>query len=306
MYNPFAHFYPMNPVLNFLQSLEWRVLFAVPTLSVLLGIANNLRVPEERRVVWSGEFQTAAEAANANAERGTWTTDFTAATNAAEAAHLPVVVVAGYPTCSSCMRVHKELQSEEVKSWQQKLGWYFVTVSYDDAPDVLNFVRKTPVPIGSPPYAWVCWRRADDRYVIRNFSVVSGEMGIPTEPSLVVEWMHAVEASFPGAPGVSFVPQHAIGVQVAVMAESREGGQGRVYMTPSVNVILPGQKVVLTAKPGRGSTHVGWRYPDGRIEHGNLQLTLDDQCQAGVYRAIFLHRNGNAKGDASRTDKKEQ
>ena len=54
----------MNLFLNLLRSLDWRVLFAVPALSVLLGIANNLRVPEDRRVVWSGEFQTADAAEN--------------------------------------------------------------------------------------------------------------------------------------------------------------------------------------------------------------------------------------------------
>jgi len=295
----------MNRILNLLRSLDWRVLFAVPALSVLLGIANNLRVPEGRRVVWSGEFQTAAEATDANAERGRWTTNFTAATNAAEAAHLPVVVVATYPTCSHCIRFHKEIQNAEVKRWQQKLGWYFVMVSSDEAPDVLNFVRNTPVPIDSPPYVWTYWRRADGRRVTRNFSALSGGMGLPVESSLGLEWMHAVEASVPGAPGVSFVPKYGMGVQVAVKAESREEGQGRVEMTPLVNIILPGQKVVLTAKPERGSLHAGWRYPDGRIVHGDLQLTLDDQCQAGVYSAIFQHHKDTTKGDASKTDKKE-
>ena len=38
----------------FLRGFDWRVLLAVPALSVLLGIANNLRVPESRRVRWSG------------------------------------------------------------------------------------------------------------------------------------------------------------------------------------------------------------------------------------------------------------
>ena len=295
----------MNRVLNLLRSLEWRVLFTVLALSVLLGIANNLRVPEDRRVVWSGEFQTVDTAADAEAERGTWTTDFVAATNAAEVAHLPVVVVAHYPTCSSCKRLHKEIHSEEVKKWQQKLGWYFVIVSYDEDPEAFNFVRNTPVPIDTPPYIWVRWRRADDRCVTRNFSAASGSMGIPAEPSLGLEWMHAVEASFPGAPGVSFVPPHDIGVQVAVEAESSEGGQGRVNMTPSVDAIQPGQKVVLTAKPGTGSVFLGWRYPDGRIACGDLQMTLDDQCQAGVYRAVFQYRKKTTKDDTSKTDKKE-
>ena len=295
----------MNRILNLLRSLDWRVLFAVPALSVLLGIANNLRVPEDRRVVWSGEFQTVDEAANADAERGTWTTDFAAATNAAEAAHLPVVVVALYTTCSSCKRLHEEIQSEEVKRWQQKLGWYFVIASHDEAPEVLNFVRNTPVPIDTPPYVWVCWKRADDRRTMRNFSAVSGSMGIPAEPSLGLEWMHAVEASFPEAPGVSFVPQHDMGVQVAVKAESRDGGQGRVKMTPSVNVLQSGQKVVLTAKPGRGSIFLGWRYPNGQIVQGGLELTLDDQCQAGVYRAIFQYHKSATKGVTSKTDRKE-
>ena len=45
----------MNRIWEFLRSLDWRVLFAVPVLAVLLGVANNLRVSEDQRVRWSGE-----------------------------------------------------------------------------------------------------------------------------------------------------------------------------------------------------------------------------------------------------------
>ena len=294
----------MNRALKLLRSLDWRVLLAVPALSVLLGIINNLRMPEDRRVAWSGKFKTVEVAATADVQRGTWTTDFAAATNAAEKAHLPVVAVATYPTCSLCKQLHKELQSEEIKRWQQKLGWYFVKVSSDEAPEALKFVRNTPVHIVTPPYVWAYWRRADGTRVMRNFSAASGDMGIPTEPSLGLEWMHAVEASFPGAPGASFVPPHNMGIQIAVKAESREGGIGHVKMTPAVSVLQPGQKVVLTAWASRGSVFAGWRYPDGRIVRGNRHLTLDDQCPAGVYSAIFRPRTA-PKGGTSKTDKKE-
>ena len=73
----------MKSIWNFLRSLDWRVLFAVPVLSVLLGVANNLRVPEERQVRWPGERPTVVIEAEADANRGVWTTDFMAATNAA-------------------------------------------------------------------------------------------------------------------------------------------------------------------------------------------------------------------------------
>ena len=59
------------------------MLLAVPVLSVLLGVANNLRVPEGRQVRWSGERPTVVIEAEADANRGVWTTDFVAATNAA-------------------------------------------------------------------------------------------------------------------------------------------------------------------------------------------------------------------------------
>ena len=45
----------MKHLWAFLRGFDWRVLLAVPVLSVLLGIANNLRVPEDKRVRWSGE-----------------------------------------------------------------------------------------------------------------------------------------------------------------------------------------------------------------------------------------------------------
>ena len=45
----------MKRLWAFLRGFDWRVLLAVPVLSVLLGVVNNLRVPEDKRVRWSGE-----------------------------------------------------------------------------------------------------------------------------------------------------------------------------------------------------------------------------------------------------------
>ena len=292
----------MNHILSVLRSLDWRVLFAVPVLSLLLGVVNNLRVTEERRVTWSGERPTITEVAVADVERGTWTTDFAAATNAAAAASLPVVVIALLPGCPSCVRLHQAMLSEEVKAWQKNLGWYFVMTTSSESPEALAFVKDMPVRNKKPPYVGVYWRRADGMHVMRNFTAKSGHMGIPEERSLGQEWMHAVEASVPGAPGVSFVPQHGLGVQVAVKVESKRIGLGRVKMSPQVDVIQPGQKVILTAKPGEGGVFAGWRYPDGRIVRAGPQLTLDDQCQAGTYRAIFRR----LKGDAPKADGEEK
>ena len=60
----------MKSIWNLLRSLDWRVLFAVPALSVLLGVANNLRLPEGRQVRWSGERPTVVIEAEADANRG--------------------------------------------------------------------------------------------------------------------------------------------------------------------------------------------------------------------------------------------
>lgn len=311
----------MNRILNLLRSLEWRALFAVPVLSVLFGVANNLRVSEDRRVVWSGEHQmitaegeTVQEKeaqsgtihVEANVERGVWTTDFVAATNAAETAHLPVVVVALLSGCPYCVRLHQALQSEKVKTWQKDLGWYFVMTSSAEAPSALNFVKTTPVRNKRPPYAGVYWRRADGECVMRNFSAKSGHMGVETESSLALEWMHAVEASVPGAPGVTFIPKQGLGVHVSVKAESERFGLGRVKMSPQVEVIPPGQKVVITAKPSKGGVFAGWRYPDGRVVNGGPRLTLDSKCQAGEYKAIFRRRRGNENGGVLKTNGEEK
>ena len=174
------------------------------------------------------------------------------------------------------------------------------------AHDGFRFVKATPVSMRNkkPPYVGVYWRRADGRYVLRNFSAKSGLMGVPAESSHVLEWMHAVEASVPGAPGVSYVPQHGVGVQVAVKAEPKL--RGWVEMSPPVEAIHSGQKVSLNAKPKAGSEFEGWRYPDGRIVRGGPQLILDDQCQAGEYSAIFSHRKGNGKSGAQKTGGEEK
>jgi len=288
----------MNTILDFLKGLDWRVLFAVPVLSLALGVANNMRVSGDRRVIWSGQLPVKGELVESEVQRGVWTTDFAAATNAAEAAHLPVVVVALLPRCPSCRRFHQELQNgeAEISAWQKRLGWYFVMLSYEDDPEAYHYVKSTPVPNEMPPCVWVDWCRADGRRVRRSFSAASRHMGIPEEPAMSREWMHAVEASVPGAPGVSFVPPRGVGVQIAVKAESVMRGRGQVEMLPEVDVVLPGQKVVLVAKPHAESEFAGWRYPDGRVEEGGLQLTLDDQCLAGEYVAIFRGRRNDAAG----------
>ena len=319
----------MNRIWTFLRSLDWRVLFLLPALAVLLGIANNLRVSPDLRVRWSGkrpaivdkteatggntgsakpmERPKDASGAETVVERGVWTSNFVAATNAAEVAHLPVVVAALLPGCPSCMRFHSAIDNEEVKAWQKKLGWYFVmSTSYEDK-ETIDFVRSTPIRNKTPPYVGVYWLRPDGRRTMRNFSAKSSLMGIPEENSLVQEWMHAIEASVPGAPGASFVLKQGLGVQVSAKIESKKFGLGRVKMEPKTDIILPGQKVVLTAKPINESEFAGWRYPDGRIVDGEPQLTLDDQCQAGVYRAIFQRIKGNnKKSKTSKADGEEE
>ncbi len=283
----------MNRIWAFLRSLDWRVLLALPVLSLLLGVANNLRVPKEQQVKWSGapvEEVKIEEVAVPEVTPGMWTSDFVAATNAAEAAHLPVVVFALLQGCPSCVRFHKEMQSDEVKAWQKKLGWYFVMT---DSKDALDFVKTTPVRNTKPPYVGVYWTRSDGTCAMRNFTAKSEHMGVPAESSLAREWMHAVEASVPGAPGTSSATRQNVGVQISVKSESVM--QGRVTMSPKVDAILPGQHVVLTAIPRKGMEFVGWRYPDGRVVEGGPQLTLDDKCQAGVYKAVFRDRKGKGK-----------
>jgi hypothetical protein len=159
-----------------------------------------------------------------------------------------------------------------------------------------------PIRNKTPPYVGVYWLRPDGKRTMRNFSAKSGLMGVPAESSLMQEWMHATEASVPGAPGASFVLEQGLGVQVSAKIESKKFGFGRVKMEPETDVILPGQKVVLTAKPNNESEFAGWRYPDGQIVDGEPQLTLDDQCQPGVYRAIFRRNKGNKKSKTPKAD----
>ena len=318
----------MNRIWKFLRSLDWRVLFSLPALAALLGIANNLRVSPDLRVRWSGErpmIATESESAGEDTgdarpverpentsvvetavERGVWTSNLAAATNAAEAAHLPVVVAAFLPGCPSCVRFHAAIDNEEVKAWQKKLGWYFVMSTSSEDKETINFVKSTPVRSKTPPYVGVYWLRPDGRRTMRNFSAKSGQMGIPEENSLVQEWMHAIEASVPGAPGASFVLEQGLGVQICAKIESNKFGLGWVKIAPETDVILPGQKVVLTAKPSKESEFAGWRCPDGRIVDGEPQLTLDDQCQAGVYKAIFRGIKGGKKNMAPKADGEEE
>ena len=315
----------MNRIWTFIRGLDWRVLFLLPALAVLLGIANNLRVSPDLRVRWSGERPAIvneeeeatggdtgsakpmerpenASVAETDVERGVWTSNFIAATNAAEAAHLPVVVVALSPRCPLCVRFHGEVDNEEVRAWQKKLGWYFVMANSSKDKKTLKYVKSTPIRNKKPPHVGVYWLRPDGTRTMRNFSAQSGLMGVPAEKSLVQEWMHAIEASVPGAPGVSFVPEQGPGVQICAKTEFQMLGKGLVRIEPKTDVILPGEKVILTAKPNHDSEFAGWRYPDGRIVNGGPQLTLDDQCQAGEYRAIFRRVKKSKKSATPKSD----
>ena len=296
----------MKSIWNLLRSLDWRVLFAVPVLSVLLGVVNNLRTPEDQRVRWPGERPEITIEAEAEAECGVWTSDFATATNEAVSAHLPVVMVVLMKGCPACARLHREILAEDVKAWQKKLGWYFVMVASDENHDALTYVMNTPVRNTKAPYVGVYWTRADGTRVVRNFSGLPGQMGVPEERSLKQEWMHAVEATALGAPGATFVPQRDVGVQIAVKAESIHWGTGRVGISPPVHEVHKGEKVVLTANPNAASVFEGWRYPNGRVVRGGPpQLTLDDQCQPGIYRAIFNRPKRESKGRARKIKKEK-
>ena len=284
----------MNRIWKFLRSLDWRVLLAVPVLSVLLGVANNLRVSVDQRVRWSGEPIQDVEvaASKVGAQPGAWTSDFTAATNAAMAAHVPVVVVVTQKGCQYCSRLHQALNGVAVKAWQRERGWYFVMAEREKHPDVADFVVSTPVTNTIAPYVGVYWTRADGTQVMRNFSGRQGNMGVEREKTLAFEWIRAVETSVPRAPGieggtsVAAIMREAK-MRVAVATDPEEGAAGRVKMSPQVNFVKEGQKVTLTAEPMPGSVFMGWRYPNGRVVRESNRLVVGSSHPEGTYTALF-------------------
>ena len=278
----------MNRIWKFLRGLNWYVLFSVPVLSVLLGVLNNGRVAEEKRVRWSGarEEESLAEAS------GAWTSDFDAATNAAAVAHLPVVVVVTQKGCAYCARLHKVLKSKAVRDWQKARGWYFVAVERETRPDVADFVVSTPVTNTVAPYVGVYWTRPDGTQAMKNFPGREGQMGVRKDKTLALEWMHAVEASVPGAPGLADGVSAASIVRgakmsLAVAADREKGADGQVSMSPAVKFLKDGRKANLTAKPKQGSVLAGWRYPNGRFVCGRSRLTVDTSWPEGTYTAVF-------------------
>ena len=284
----------MNRIWTFLRGLDWRVLFAVPVLSALLGVANNWRVSEDQRVRWSGEpIQDVAVAADAvGAQRGTWTSDFDAATNAAASAHVPVVVVVTQKGCQYCSRLHQALDGPAVRDWQKARGWYFVLAEREKRPDVADFAVSTPVTNTVAPYVGVYWTRADGTQAMRNFPGRQGQMGVKKEKTLALEWIRAVESSVPDAPGMEGNTSAASIVKeakkrIAAVVELDKGAEGHVKMSPRVKFIKEDQKVVLTAVPKKGSVLAGWRYPDGRVVRGKTRLTIGSHYPEGTYTAIF-------------------
>lgn len=283
----------MNRISTFLRSLDWRVLFAVPVLAVLLGVANNFRVSEDLRVRWSGDQpEETDQVMRQGARRGAWTADFAAATNAAASAHVPVVVVVTQKGCAFCARLHKAVSGPAVKDWRKARDWYFVLADREKNPDAAAYAVSTPATNTVAPYVGVYWTRADGTQAMRNFPGRAGQMGVKKDKSLALEWMRAVEACVPGAPGIkdgasaaSFV--HAAKMRVAAVADLEKGAEGRVKMSPRVEFLKEGQSTVLTAEPAPGSVLAGWRYPNGRIVRGKASLTVGSHYPEGTYTALF-------------------
>ena len=282
-------------ILNYLKSLDWRVLLAVPVLSVILGVVCNLCVPEEKRVKWSDVRNEAnpAEIASLDVKPGEWTSDFDVATNKAAAAHVPVVVVVSLSGCGYCSTLHRALNGVAVKAWQKERGWYFAFVDRKDNEGAYQFLRNTPSVNATAPYVGVYWTRADGTKVMRNFPGRSGYMGVEKQRTLALEWMLAVETSVPGAPGLesgvaatTFVDEAKIRVATAV--EQRMGAAGQVRKSPDVDFVSEGRSVTLIAEPQKGSAFAGWLYPDGRFICERSRLVVGSDFPEGTYTAVFL------------------
>ena len=272
--------------------LDWRVLIALPVLSVMFGLANNMRVPEDMRVSWSGVRPQTDVKESSVARRGEWTSNFVAATNAAESAHLPVVVVVEKKGCTLCARLRRALNGVAVKDWMRKRNWYFVMVEQSECKEASDLVTTTPVENKFAPHVGVYWTREDGTLTMQNFSGRHGLMGVRKEKLLALEWMHAVEKVLHDIPGLDGdVPAASIfkaaKLPVSVGAESVKGGKGVVKMTPQVSFIKEGKTVRLSATPNPGSVLSGWRYPNGRMIYGMDQITIGTHCPEGRYTAIF-------------------
>jgi len=284
----------MKQTFKFLRSLNWRVLLSIPILSALLGVTNNLRVPDDQRVRWAGERpdKKSIIAAKSVAKPGLWTYNFDSATNAAAAAQIPVVVVVVQEGCQFCSRLHNVLEGDVVRSWQKERNWYFVIVSREKDPQTAEFVAMTPATNNVAPYVGVYWTRADGTQTMRNFSGRHGLMGVPSEKSLALEWMHAVEASVADAPGLKGKASAASIInkmkkRIAVAADLEKGAKGKVKMSRQISYIKEGQTVYLMAEPKRGSLFAGWQYPDGQISYNIRRLKVDSKFPEGTYTAIF-------------------
>lgn len=285
----------MKPVLSFLRSLDWRVLLAVPVLSVLLGVANNMRVSEEHRVQWSGAHGENAsdEIATRDVKRGVWTSNFDAATNLAESAHIPVVVAVTMSGCGHCSILRKVLNGVAVKTWMKERNWYFVHVDRRKCEQAYKLVRNTPLTNTTAPYVGVYWTHKDGTKSMRNFPGRKGLMGVKREKTFSLEWMLAVEASVPGAPGLdSGVAAATIvdgaKVPIATAVDQGNGAAGRIKKVPDVDFITEGHPVSLTAEPQKGSVFAGWRFPDGRFVCEKSRLTIGTDSSGGTYTAVFL------------------
>ena len=301
---------------------------AIPVLAVVLGVLNNLRVYEERRVAWPWEdvaepvpekkekvpdvepvaapaavpaIVTTEDAAQQEVVPEVWTTRFPVALARARAEHRPLLLAGGLQGCGGCMRMERSLEDKIFKAWVKGTGAYLVRFRVNEAatsPDqgaAWTFYKELKL-LGElqKPFVGVYWPCPTGEEVRVGFAYARGKMPGGSHPSLTVEYLKSLNlllADYLTGLGSRPTIDQVLEASVKHISVACDG-PGRISMTPADGRLVGGENVRVVVRPDAGFVLEGWRGPDGTMlaHKKNMTLSLPYQVEEGTYTAVLRRR----------------
>ena len=307
---------------------DFAVLAFIVALAVILGVLNNLRVADERRVKWFGapvdrsgletieaedaDLPTATDGAeeteptirsapirvSTGAVRpGEWNADFKGVLAKAESEQRPMVVLCTRKGCGHCARLEESIAGGVFRLWREDrapLMAYVKTGSRLSSPETLRAYEafmKGSDKGHSVPYVCVYWPQKGSVNRVA-FSGRRGMMGGLRDKLLVVELMSALDSAL----GVQVKDGHKSLESILELADAgrvsaRAEVGGTVTMTPEDGKLADGAKVELVAHPDEGYVFLDWLRPDGSSVAFSPHLTVSEEMAIGCYTARFKRQS---------------
>ncbi len=230
-----------------------------------------------------------------------WTTNFPAALKQAQAQRRPLLLLGGSSKCKLCTRTEDHFDNDVFRRWAQGSGIYLVNFHFNETNGVPHLDAAGRFLMSLPfkeqrgiPYVGIYWPQGTNELRTaftfhRSVDLGHDHVSLMGKFILVVD--DILSDYFKQVKGRESLEQilAATAKRIAVACD----GKGTVTMEPEDGKLESGQRVKLTAKPGRKAKFAGWRGPNGRLLANGRSKSLTlyyDKTAAGIYTAVFEER----------------